>query len=74
MKLKKGGGLNIVAAAHVGGLSLRLTFSDGHSSVVDFAVFLRQSQHPEIGRYLDPKRFGRWRIADGNLMWGDYAA
>jgi len=39
---------------------------------VDFEPFLRSSQHPDISKYLDLKRFRSFQCKNGELMWGDF--
>ncbi len=55
-----------------GGYRLKITFSDGHVSDVDFEPFLRESKHTDIRKFLDRLRFETCRIEWGNLVWGDY--
>jgi hypothetical protein len=64
--------LSIDSVDHLADYRLRLHFSDESVRDVDFAPFLRQSSHPEIRKYLDIKKFGEFRVIDGDLMWGDY--
>ncbi|MGH7180067.1 MAG: gamma-butyrobetaine hydroxylase-like domain-containing protein [Tepidisphaeraceae bacterium] len=71
-ELKEGAGVEITAARRTGGYELRLNFSDGHESEIDFEPFLRQSQHLGIRAFLDPARFAKFAIEDGGLVWGDY--
>ena len=64
--------INIITAEPVGDYHLHLTFDDGKEQVVDFKPFLTRAQHPDIRSYLDPIRFGMFRIEYGELVWGDY--
>ncbi len=64
--------INIVAVDPIGDYALRLTFDDGVVQRVDFEPFLQSSPHPEIGAYLDKKRFASFRLEYGELVWGDY--
>ena len=64
--------LKIESAKYLGGHRLMLTFSDGKEQAVDFGQFLENSRHPEIRKFLDLKKFKRFRIANGDLMWGDF--
>jgi hypothetical protein len=64
--------INVTEVEYVGGYRLRIAFSDGHESVVDFEPFLRKSYHPDIQKYLDLGLFRRWTIDHGNLYWNDY--
>ena len=51
---------------------LRLEFSDGKITEVDFEPFLRAAAHPGIRRYLQPRRFKQFVITDGVLQWNDF--
>ena len=64
--------LNVEQVEHAGGYKLRITFSDGHESVVDFEPFLSESSHPAIRRYLDQGLFLKWSIDYGDLHWNDF--
>ena len=44
----------IVSAEDAGNLCVRLTFNDGHQSVVDIGEFIRQHPHPQYNKYLNP--------------------
>lgn len=72
MSLVAGQGVDIVGVAEVGALTLRLTFSDGHVSLVDSAPFLHRSLNPQTQQFLDRARFKSYVLRDGNLVWGDY--
>jgi hypothetical protein len=60
--------IDVEAAEYVAGDKLRLKFSDG----VDFGPFILKSLHPDIEKYRTLRCFKSYRVADGNLMWGDY--
>lgn len=64
--------LEITDAKYLGDFKLAITFSDGKKHNVDFAPFLKRSQHPEVQKYLNQKEFTRYSIKDGELMWGDF--
>jgi len=64
--------VNITSDTQVGSFSLRLHFDDGTERVVDFEPFLRRSRHPDIRAYLQPDRFGSFRLEHGELVWGDW--
>lgn len=70
--LTKGVAVDIVRVDHLGRYWLELTFSDGHVATIDFGPFLRGSLNPETRRFLDEKRFKRFSLTHGNLVWGDY--
>ena len=64
--------INVISAAQTGGYRIRLRFEDGTEQDVDFRPFLSHSLHPDIRAYLDPVRFGSFRVEYGELVWGDY--
>ncbi len=64
--------IEVVAAQYVGNFTIRTTFSDGASRVVNFKPFLERSLHPSIRKYLDERAFLSFKIVDGNLNWNGY--
>ena len=61
----------IVSAEDAGNLCVRLTFNDGHQSVVNIGEFIRQHPHPQYNKYLDPDMFRTFVVDDGNVVWGE---
>jgi hypothetical protein len=72
MSLAMGRAVDIVRVAQVGDLALRLTFSDGRTTVVDFGPFLRRALNPQTRQFADRTRFRSYALRDGNLVWGNY--
>lgn len=72
MRLVEGIGVDVAQAEHAGAYRLRLVFSDGMERTVDFEPFLSSSSHPAIRAFLNPDKFSRFRIEQGDLIWGDY--
>jgi hypothetical protein len=72
MTLPEGAVIEIVRAERLSEHRLRIYFSDGAERVVDFEPFLNSSQNPMIRAYLDPHKFGDFRLEDGDLIWDDY--
>lgn len=64
--------IEILRAERLSDYKLSLYFSDGAERVVDFEPFLSGSQNPMIRAYLDPERFGDFRLEHGDLIWDDY--
>lgn len=62
--------LYITDAVDAGNLSVRLTFSDQTSQVVNIGNFIRQYPHPQYNKYLDERKFCRFKLEDGNIVWG----
>ena len=72
MNLVEGKSVDVVSVAQVATHALRLSFSDGHESVVDFGPFLRRSLNPQTRQFLDRAKFRSYALTDGNVVWGDY--
>jgi hypothetical protein len=64
--------INIVSASQTGAHRLRLVFDDNTVQDIDFEPFLKHSHHPDIRAYLEPERFSGFKVAYGELVWGDY--
>ena len=64
--------INIISATQTGEYRIRLVFDDNTVQEVDFKPFLTRSHHPDIRAYLEPVRFADFRVAYGELVWGDY--
>ena len=64
--------INIVSAIQAGEYRIKLKFDDQTEQIVDFGPFLRRSRHQDTRAYLQPERFGLFRLIHGELVWGDY--
>ncbi|MGR3179672.1 MAG: DUF2442 domain-containing protein [Candidatus Anammoxibacter sp.] len=64
--------IEITDVQYQSGYTLKLTFNDGRKQVIDFEPFLRKSQHPEIQKYLDIKRFRQYTFEYGYFHWNNY--
>ena len=64
--------VDVVTVTAVDAYTLRLRFSDGHESIVDFGPFLRLSLNPQTRQFLDRAKFKSYALKDGNLVLGDY--
>ena len=49
--------ISISKAVYASGYQLKISFDDGHETIVDFEPFLKKSKHPEIRKYLDVEKF-----------------
>ena len=54
----------------VGNLSVFLHFSDNTTQTVDIGDFILRHPHPQYNKYLDPKKFSKFTIENGNIVWG----
>ena len=62
--------LFITKAENMGNLTVSLTFSDNTVRTVDIGDFIRRHPHPQYNKYLDPRKFSRFTIENGNIVWG----
>jgi hypothetical protein len=62
--------LYITKAEDMGNLTVSLTFSDNTVQTVDIGDFIRRHPHPQYNKYLDPRKFRRFTIDNGNIVWG----
>jgi len=61
---------HIIKAENAGDLTVALTFSDNTVQVVNVGDFIRRHPHPQYNKYLDPRKFNRFSIENGNVVWG----
>ena len=62
--------MKVTGAKDLGNHILRITFSDGTEREVSIGDFIRQHPHPQYNKYLDPKKFKKFNIENGNVVWG----
>ena len=62
----------ITKAEYKGNFMIELQFSDDSMKVVDFKSFLEESKNPMTKNYLVESNFKKFRLAYGDLLWGDY--
>jgi hypothetical protein len=62
--------LKILSAKYVAPLSVELQFNDGTVKVIDIGAFIRKHPHPQYNAYLDEKKFKKFKLEMGNIVWG----
>ena len=62
--------ISVVSARYISPLSVCLAFSDGTEKTVDVGSFIRKHPHPQYNSYLDEKKFKKFKIEFGNIVWG----
>lgn len=60
----------IVKAEDLGDLQVLIHFSDNKQQIIDIGDFIRRHPHPQYNKYLDPRRFKKFAIENGNIVWG----
>ena len=61
--------LYIKEAKDAGNLSVDLLFSDETTRRVDVGAFIRRHPHPQYNKYLNPRKFGKFSLENGNIVW-----
>ena len=62
--------LYITEAKDAGNLSVELLFSDHTTRRINIGDFIRRHPHPQYNKYLDERKFSRFTIENGNIVWG----
>ena len=62
--------LYITSAQYQSPLSVLLTFNDKHTVLVDIGKFIQNHPHPQYNKYLEEKHFKKFKLEDGNIVWG----
>ncbi|MBQ8737626.1 MAG: DUF2442 domain-containing protein [Bacteroidaceae bacterium] len=62
--------LYVKSAIDAGNLTVHLTFSDNTVRLVNIGDYIRKHPHPQYNKYLDPRKFKRFAIENGNVVWG----
>ena len=62
--------LSIVSAKYVNPLSVEIEFSDGEVRLIDVGDFIKRHPHPQYNSYLNEKKFKKFKIEFGNIVWG----
>ena len=62
--------IRIVKAEDVGNFKVLLYFSDNKQQIIDIGDFIRRHPHPQYNKYLDPRKFKKFAIENGNIVWG----
>ncbi len=60
----------IKEAIYVSELSVCLVFNDDTKQTIDIGDYIRKHPHPQYNKYLQPKEFMKFKIEDGNIVWG----
>ena len=60
----------IIKAENAGDLCVCLYFNDDTTQTVNIGEFIRNHPHPQYNKYLDPRKFSRFTIENGNIVWG----
>jgi len=62
--------ITVAEAKHIGGFKVEVLFNDQKRKVVDFGTFLTTHSHPQYNKYKSEKNFKKFKIENGNIVWG----
>ena len=62
--------ISVKEALWAGDYMVDIIFNDHKKKRVDFGVFLNSHSHPQYNKYKKPTQFKKFRIENGNLVWG----
>ena len=63
--------ISVINATYINNYVIRLMFNDNTSQDVDFGDFLKKNNpHSICEKYLDLENFKKFKIEDGNIVWG----
>lgn len=62
--------ISVKEALWAGDYKVDIIFNDNKKKTIDFAVFLNSHSHPQYNKYKQPTQFKKFRIENGNLVWG----
>ena len=62
--------ISVARAVYIDGYKLEVEFNDSKKHVVDFGNFLDTHSHPQYNKYKNPENFKKFRIENGNVVWG----
>jgi hypothetical protein len=64
------GRLKVTKATYLDGYRLLIEFTDNKHQIVDFSEVLSTRALGYYGKYREPKNFKKFRIENGNVVWG----
>jgi hypothetical protein len=60
----------VTGATYIQAYKVKIKFSDNTSRVIDFEPFLKGNPHPQWDKYKNVDNFKKFKIENGNLVWG----
>ena len=60
----------VIKATYIEEYKVKIEFSDDTFKIVDFEPFLRENHHPQWDKYNTIHNFKKFKIENGNLVWG----
>jgi hypothetical protein len=62
--------ISVKEAKYIDEYKLEIVFNDNKKKILDFGDFLATHSHPQFNKYKNPENFKRFKIENGNVVWG----
>ena len=62
--------IKVISASYIHDYTVKIEFSDKVSREIDFGPFLKENHHPQWEKYNNFNHFKKFKIENGNLVWG----
>lgn len=62
--------ISVIKAEYLDKYKIKITFNDNTLRVIDFLPFLNDNPHPQWEKYKNLTNFRKYKIENGNLVWG----
>jgi hypothetical protein len=60
----------VTGATYIQAYKIKIEFSDNTFRIIDFGPFLKENPHPQWDKYNNIDNFKKFKIENGNLVWG----
>lgn len=61
--------MKVLNATYISGYSIRISFSNGETRIIDLAPFLSKAKNPATSQFLNKKKFRVFKLSNGYLTW-----
>lgn len=62
--------IEVVDAKYMEGYKIEILFNNSKKRTIDFGDFLNSHSHPQFNKYKKEQNFKRFKIENGNIVWG----
>lgn len=62
--------IKVTKALYINSYKIQIEFSDNSSKIIDFEPFIFGNPHPQWEKYKEIKNFKKYKLENGNLVWG----
>ena len=62
--------ISVKEVNYIDNFLLEIVFNDNKKNVIDFGVYLETHSHPQFNKYKKINNFKKFKIENGNVVWG----